>query len=148
MSVALKNMLFGLCALVVLVAVGILFGNDSRTPVGGSEQVTLSTGATKRVAEGRAQLWLGEVNGAHETSDGKVKPAVEFELTCGETTQYGWAFVGESTDEICGFRVQLIEQLDTVPPSARLKVSWSQDVDNLQAASQAFSHNDRSRATP
>jgi len=108
--------------------------HDSPRP----EVVTLSTGATKRVANGRAQVWLGEIV-AIPTESGQLAEGVEFEITCGGETFFAEAITDGPGKPICGCYVRLVETLDTRPPSARLEITWSDAyTPNLQAASQAI----------
>ena len=134
--VSSKRTLFGLIVFLVVCIFAIYSTLRTRTETIEPQSVTLSTGSTKRVADGRAQIWLGEV-GTH--NDGaRLVAAVEFELECSGTNFYGWAVGERPSDEMCGCRVRLVEILDTRPPSATLEISWTDPyTPNLQAASQS-----------
>jgi len=149
------NILFGLM-LFVVIGVAYVFTTDRKIDsVGGSEQLTLVTGATKRVAGGSAQIWMGEIDETHSSENG-FEPAAEFELTCAGQSFPGWAVMSAHSEEMRGFRIRLLEQLDTSPPSARIEVTWSFTLPtNQQAASSAsiggkviVPPNQRSRAAP
>jgi len=98
----------------------------------------MSTGSTRRVSKGRAQIWLGEVDAAY-SDQGRLVPAAEFEFECQGKILKGWAIKRRPSEEICGCRVRLLEDLGTSPPSVRLEVSWTKEFDpDLQAASEAL----------
>lgn len=108
-------------------------GSDEIKP----ETFTVTTGGTRVVAQGRAQLWLSRVDLDALSEDGQNVPAAEFELTCNGKTFKGRALVNETAREFCGCRVRLVEVIDTDPPSVRFEVSTAvSDQGGVQAASQ------------
>lgn len=134
----LKHRLFSLTilTLVAIIAIWPSFhdNNDKPRP----EVITLSTGSTKRVANGRAQLWLGEVVSV-PVSGGRFEQGAQFEITCDGKTFYGEAISTPPKKPLCGCFVRLVEALETSPPSVRLEIRSSDTVPpNLQAASQAL----------
>jgi len=99
---------------------------------------TLTTGSARRVADGRAQLWLGAVDLEHSMAGAGVTPAARVELDCFGETYTAWATADVPSEEVCGCRVRLVEALDTSPPSAILEVIWNPDYKPpVQAASQS-----------
>ena len=99
---------------------------------------TLTTGSARRVADGRAQLWLGAVDLEHSVAGAGVTPAARVELHCLGETYTTWATEDRPGDEVCGCRVRLVEALDTSPPSAIIEVTWDPGYKPpIQAASQS-----------
>lgn len=127
-----KRSLFGILALVLFgfAWIPMMQGAGSDEP----EVIRLSTGGTKKVAEGRAQLWLGEID-VRYGSEGLVDAAA-YELSCDGETFRGWVTEEEATPLMRGCQLRLIEVLDTTPRSARFEVSWTDpSTPGLQAAS-------------
>ena len=73
------------------------------------ETFTVTTGGTRAIAQGSAQIWLSRVDLGNSSDEGASKPAAIFELTCGGKTYRGRALVDEPGTELCGSRVRLIE---------------------------------------
>jgi hypothetical protein len=97
---------------------------------------TLTEGSARRVADGRARLWLDAVDTEHGAPGTGVVPAARVEIDCLGRTYTVWATarVGE---EFCGCRVRLVEAIDTTPPSATIEVTSRPDYrPPVQAASQ------------
>ncbi len=108
-------------------------GSDRIEP----QTFTVTTGGTRTVAQGRAQIWLSAVRFDHRTEQGDVTSAAEIEMTCRGETFKEIAVLGMPWKEICGCRVRLVEVLDTRPPSVRMEVTWMADAgSSLQSASQ------------
>lgn len=82
---------------------------------------TLTEGSARRVADGRARLWLDTVDRAHTVSGGAVVTAARVDLDCLGRTYTVWA-TAQPGEEICGCRVRLVEAIDTTPPSATIEV--------------------------
>jgi len=107
---------------------------------------TLTTGSTRRVADGRAQIWLGKIETEYSVPGGGVSPAVEIEVNCDGRIYRAWAVQEQTSDEFCGCRVRLVETLDTTPPTARIEIIWRPDyTPNLQSATQPIGSGSRSK---
>ena len=101
---------------------------------------TLTEGSARRVADGRARLWLGAVELDHSVPGAGVTPAARVELDCLGETYTAWATPDTPSEEVCGCRVRLVEALDTTPPSAIIEVISTPDYrPPVQAASQTGS---------
>jgi len=134
-----RRWLFGLVVFLALVVFAVYPSvHSSRTANPAPESVTLTAGSTKRVAGGRAQLWLSEVTSEVGPGDTAID-AVSVELSCAGETYPTSAVVSSYSEPLCGCVVRLVEVLDTRPPSARLEVIWTADRPlprQIQAASQ------------
>jgi len=144
-----KRWLLGLAVFVALALAAIYPTLRSAEPVYPEpETLTLTTGSTKRVAGGRAQLWLSDVTGGLDPR-GSVIDAVSVELSCAGVSYPTWAVTSGYSEPLCGCRVRLVEVLDTRPPSARLEVIWTGNDTaprQIQAASQGPTTSARARA--
>ena len=134
---ALYRHLFGLAALIVVAALFAYpqFRDRQATDVQ-PELIRLTTGSTQRIADGRAQIWLGEID-ARSDDDG-MATAVAFEVVYDGQSFHGWAIEDRFSGAVGGCRVRLVRALDTVPPSAEIEVTWKDGfTPNLQAAGSA-----------
>jgi hypothetical protein len=135
-----RRWLLGLALFLALAVVSVypsIRSSDPEYPE--PETLTLTTGSTKRVAGGRAQLWLSEVSGGLGPK-GTVVDAVSVEFSCAGVSYPTWAVTSGYSEPLCGCRVRLLEVLDTRPPSARLEVIWTGNNPPprlIQAASQS-----------
>lgn len=126
-----QRMLLLLPLLVVAGVFGVRASMDSKAVE--VETVALTTGATRMVADGRVQLWLGAVGAS--SRDSVTVDAVEIELNCDDHQHKTRAVSSHPSKVMCGCQVRLVEVLDTRPPSARLEITWSNRFNpNLQAA--------------
>ena len=108
-------------------------GGDEIKP----ESFTVTTGGTRVIGEGRAQIWLNSVDLEAQSEQGSPQPVAEFELMCGGETHKGRIPVNTIGREICGCRIRLVEIYDTTPPSVRFEVSRNFEKGaDVQAASQ------------
>lgn len=144
-----KHWLLGFAVFVALALLAVYPSIRSAEPVyPAPETVTLSTGNTKRVAGGRAQLWLSDVASSVDPH-GKAVDAASVELSCAGVSYLTSAVVTGYSEPLCGCRVRLIQVHDTRPPSATFEVIWTgvdQGPRQVHAASQGPTTSARARA--
>ena len=100
------------------------------------ESFTVTTGGTRVIADGRAQIWLNRVDLKARSEQGALHPVAEFELVCGGETHKKRIPVNTIGREICGCHIRLVEIYDTTPPSVRFEISRNvEEGAEVQAAS-------------
>jgi len=145
-----RRWLIALAAIVGITLLVVGIGSGSGDDKSVQPQVfTLITGSARRVADGRAQIWLSRVNPAHRQKNGTIGPAAEVELTSSGESVKTWAVPGALSNEVFGCRVRLMETLDTRPPSARIEVALSSDYNpRIQSAAQMRGQRSSARHKP
>ncbi len=123
-----------IAAITAIVALGAF---RDRSPAPSAQVLTLVTGSPRRIADGRAQIWLSRVRRADADTSVAATDVAEVELVAAGQTERLVAVPDRESDEVFGCRVRLLETLDTHPPAARLVVTVSRDyVPRIQSAAQ------------
>jgi hypothetical protein len=85
------------------------------------------SGSYRTVADGRAEILIGDVGTvANEDQERRVE-AVEVEVTCGEARETIWVSEERPTEQVCRIELQLVEITSWSPPKARIKIVWEDD---------------------
>ena len=87
-------------------------------------EITMFSGSTVRVAAGRviisflnlAEVWREDLQAHAE--------GARLEIRCDGVNHEQIVFADRATESPCGIRVQLLEVIDHIPPTVKLKVSW------------------------
>ena len=96
--------------------------SGSRSP----QVITISSGSFKKVAGGRAEIWLGQVDSFWREDLDRLVDSAQFELKCAGEVFVGFAFEDQASREICGCQVRLVQTIDKSPPSAVLEITWDE----------------------
>ncbi|KGF72054.1 hypothetical protein DO97_13150 [Neosynechococcus sphagnicola sy1] len=88
------------------------------------EVVTVTTGASRRVANGRAELWLGEVSESWRDDLNGIVDSAQIELNCNGQAYPQTVFNDKPSEVTCGVQVRLVEIPQLNPPKARLEILW------------------------
>lgn len=110
-----------------LAVVAIAFGTMACGPGGaltGEETVEMVSGSYRTVAEGRAEILIGEVGDLWSEEIGLLVDAVEVEVTCGEESMVVWVSEDQPTEPVCRIELQLVEITSWSPPKAEIVVRW------------------------
>jgi len=107
----------------VAIAIGIVScgGGDA---TGGEETVEMISGSYRTVAEGRAEILVGEIGDVYNEEVGLTVDAVEVEVTCGEEKQVVWASEDQLTEPVCRIQLQLVEITNRAPAKSKIRVTW------------------------
>jgi len=108
---------------VIAIALGAASCGDGATP-GGEETVHMVTGSYRTVANGRAEILVGEFGDLWREDLGLLVDAVEVEVNCGEESGVVWVSEDQPTEPVCRIELQLIEITSWSPPKAKLTVKW------------------------
>lgn len=88
------------------------------------ESVEMVMGSYRTVAEGRAEILIGEVGELEHEETGLLVDAVEVEVTCGEETRVLSVTEDHPTGTVCRIELQLVEITNWAPPKVKLIVRW------------------------
>lgn len=91
---------------------------------GGEETVEMISGSYRTVAEGRAEILVGEIGDVWNEESGLKVDAVEVEVTCGEDRQVVWAREDQLTEPVCRIQLQLVEITNWAPAKSKIRVTW------------------------
>ena len=91
---------------------------------GGEETVEMISGSYRTVAEGRAEILVGEIGDLWLEEKGLMVDAVEVEVSCGEEQQVVWVAEEQPTEPVCRIELQLVEITSWSPAKAKLRVTW------------------------
>jgi len=114
-------------SLSIFAAVAVTFGvmacgtGDTLT---GEETFEMVSGSYRTVAEGRAEILIGEVGDLWSEEIGLLVDAVEVEVTCGEESGVVWVSEDQPTEPVCRVELQLVEITSWSPPKVKLTVRW------------------------
>jgi hypothetical protein len=92
--------------------------------VTGEETVEMVTGSYRTVANGRAEILIGEFGDLWDEEIGLSVDAVEVEVSCGEDNVVVWVTEDRPTEPVCRIELQLVEITSWSPPKAKLIVRW------------------------
>ena len=109
----------------VMFAIGALSCGGSGSPVA-EETVEMITGSYRTVADGRAEILIGEFGDQWREDLGLMEDAVEVEVTCAEEKVVVWVFEDQPTQPVCRVQLQLVDFVTWSHPKARLKVIWTE----------------------
>ena len=90
----------------------------------GEETIEMVTGSYRTVADGRAEILIGEVGDVWSEEIGLLVDAIEVEVTCGEESRVVWVSEDQPTEPVCRIELQLVEITSWSPPKAKLTVRW------------------------
>lgn len=92
---------------------------------GGEETVEMISGSYRTVADGRAEILVGEIGDLWLEEKGIMVDAVEVEVTCGEEMQVVWASENRLTEPVCRIQLQLVEIMNWAPAKSKIRVTWN-----------------------
>ncbi len=93
---------------------------------GAEETVEMISGSYRMVAEGRAEILVGEIGDVPNEEQGPTVDAVEVEVSCAEDQKIVRVTEDHLTEPVCRVQLQLVEITNWSPAKARLKVVWSE----------------------
>jgi hypothetical protein len=108
---------------VLLIALGGASCGGGNT-IGGEETVVMVSGSYRTVAEGRAEILVGELGDLWREDLGRTVDAVEVEVTCAEQKTVVQACEDRMTEPVCRVQVELVEIVTWSPPKVKLRVAW------------------------
>jgi len=108
---------------VLLIALGGASCGGGDT-IGGEETVVMVSGSYRTVAEGRAEILVGEVGDLWREDLGLMVDAVEVEVTCAEQKVAVRACEDRLTEPVCRVQLELVEIVTWSPAKVKLRVAW------------------------
>ncbi len=90
------------------------------------ETVEMISGSFRVVADGRAEILIGEIGDVQNEEQGPTVDAVRVEVTCAEDQKIVRVTEAHLTEPVCRVQLQLVEITNWSPAKARLKVVWSE----------------------
>jgi hypothetical protein len=108
---------------VLLIALGGASCGGGDT-IGGEETVVMVSGSYRTVAEGRAEILVGEVGDLWREDLGLMVDAVEVEVTCAEQKVVVRACEDRLTEPVCRVQLELVEIVTWSPAKVKLRVAW------------------------
>lgn len=98
-------------------------GAGGGTPAA-EETVEMVTGSFRTVADGRAEILIGEVGDLWREETGIMVDAVEVEVSCGEESEVVWVSADKPTEPVCRIQLELVEITNWSPSKAKITVRW------------------------
>jgi hypothetical protein len=111
---------------IAITAAAFAAGACGGEPPATTASFEMVTGSYRTVAEGRAEITIGELHDEWREDLGRNVEWVDVEVSCAEQTRVVEAVADAPSDEVCRVRIQLQKIVTWSPPKARIQVIWDE----------------------